>query len=166
MKSLARGLSIALCLVAAACACPDVKVPASDATPPNISWTVTNNKTNAFADFTGNATVPARWGDDFSVRMVVNDPEGVGEISLAVTIEHSCSGQQVGPGLASPDVTTQSRDSNGRACTQLSKQVDLDFRLSCPGGGAFQSGTANLLAKGENFYGGVMSATLRFDITP
>ena len=166
MKTLARGLSVLLCAIATACTCPQAKLPASDATPPMLTWIVTNNVSKAVQNLSGNTTLSVKWGDNYSVKMVVDDPGGVHKISLATIVEHWCGGTHVGPGLASPDETTQSPDSNNMVCTELYKLSDLDFRLGCPGGGTFTSGKADLMASGENFFNGVTTATLTFNIVP
>ena len=152
------------------CACPKVYKPASDSTPPTITWKVTNKATSAVQTFTGNGSFKAKWGERYAVKMTAADSGGVNEASLVSSTGWQCKtgdvAKNAGPGLETPDVEKHDVWPSGQVCSEIVKFRDLDFSFSCQPGYQFSSGSAVLTGVGKNFYGGVTTAKLTITVTP
>ena len=169
-RSLLRWSASSLLLGTLGCACPKVALPASDATPPVITWKVTNEATNAVQSFTGNGSFTASWGEHFSVKMTASDTGGVNEASLFGSESWTCiSGSiasQTGPGLEVADVEKHDVWPSGQVCSEMKKFRDVNLSFDCKSGYQFGSGHIALTGTGKNFYGGETTASLSIIVTP
>jgi hypothetical protein len=152
------------------CACPKVYPPASDSTPPSITWKVTNNTTNAVQNFTGDAEFQAKLGEHYVVKMTASDTDGVHEASVSDSVAWSCKQGNVvesePPTLGVPIAETHDVWPSGQVCSSIELFEDVDLAFSCSAGYQFTSGSVEVRGSGENFFNGVTKAKLTINVVP
>jgi len=168
--SLSRFAAVTLVLGSVACACPKVQLPSSDSTPPILTWKVTNKATNAVQYFTGNATIPASLGQQYEVKLTASDTGGVHEASLSGSSSWQCVSGQVasnkGPTLGAVETEKHDVWPSGEVCSEIEQFQDVGLSFDCQAGYQFNGGSVTLTGTGKNFYGGVTTATLTFNVPP
>lgn len=140
-----------------------------DTTPPTIRWHVVNKETNAAQDINGSGSVAAKVGERYTVTCLVNDPEGVHEITLGGGGDYTCRNGDVGQNsnfLQKTDKQTLNPDSNGTVLNQifLIRDAELDFK--CNAGFSFGGGSLQLSGTGQNYNNGNVQGTLTFNVKP
>ena len=158
--------------------CKKVKKPKEDSTPPKLVWNVYNYGTNAQADHPGSPTINAKRGAKFRVTLKANDPEGANWIKINPSLgsgemKWTCKAPPGGENLGqahtadlAPMTRTVSPDANGNVLTSIFLLYDLDFKMECQSGWSFTSGSATLTGQASNYFGGVTTETLTFQISP
>lgn len=154
----------------AGCACPKVKKPASDSTPPTISWTVRNESTNTSQTLSGDASLQVKKGDHYVVTMTAADSGGVNEATLAGEVSWSCRQGSVasnaGPGLESPQTEKHDEWPSEEVCSEIKLSRDQKLDFQCQSGYQFQGGLVRLTGTGKNFYNGLTNAKLTMTVSP
>lgn len=163
-------LVLAVCSVAlnlSNCKTQQSKTP--DTTPPTIRWNVRNAATNAAQDINGSGNVSAKLGESYKVMCIVNDPEGVHEITLGGGGSYTCTQSGLGQTssfLQNTDKQTLNPNADGTVLNQifLIRDANLDFK--CNSGFTFSGGNLSLTCNGLNYNNGQVSGTLNFNVTP
>lgn len=161
---------IAACSVAlnlSNCTTQQPKTP--DTTPPTIRWNVRNTGTGAAQDINGSGTVAAKLGDSYDVTCIVNDPEGVHEITLGGGGSYTCLQSGLGQNssfLQKTDKQTLNPDPDGKVLNQIFLLRDADFDFKCNSGFSFSGGDLMLTGTGQNYNNGKVSGTLKFNVSP
>jgi hypothetical protein len=171
-----------LCLlsIATLTACSDAKVkqPSSDSTPPLLVWNAYNFDTSVQADYPGSPTINAKRGERYRITLKANDPEGVKQIQLNPTagsgeISWQCVTPPGGVKLAQnksaalgPMTQNLAPDASGYVLTSIFLIQQLDLAMDCQPGWSFASGTAALTGVASNYFGGVTTEILSFNVSP
>jgi hypothetical protein len=150
-------------------ACSTVPKPASDATPPEAGrWTVFDG--GGQVDITGNGSYAIHASNAITVWFHGHDSQGLHKVSLADSVGWSCVsgglGQQVGPGLAVPDVATFSPDANNMVPVEGLRATTVSGPYTCSSGFAFAGGTAALVGTATNWSNQTTTNTLHVSIAP
>lgn len=158
----------------AGCSGGKVTKPRSDATPPSLTWNVFNFQTNAQADHTGNPTLSASHGERYRIILKAKDSGGIQSIQInpsvgsghiAWTCESSDLGQNKNATLG-PQVQNFSPDANNKVLPSVFLIQELNFDLECQPGWTFKGGTAMLTGQASNYFNGVTTRTITFNISP
>lgn len=78
-----------LVVVGGVTGCETKKLPASDSTPPTLTWHVENRTSNKKQEIKGVGHVYGKRGDEFRVNLVAQDPEGIKKITKVGGYEHT-----------------------------------------------------------------------------
>jgi hypothetical protein len=155
-----------------------VKQPASDSTPPLLVWNVFNHATREQADHPGSPTLIAKRGESYRIILKAYDPQGVKSIQINPTIGDGemlwqCIDPPGGEDIAQnktltlgPMTQNLSPDSDGMVLTSIFLIFELDFTMACPAGWSFASGSAQLTGRASNYFGGITTEVIRFEIAP
>jgi hypothetical protein len=161
---------LASCSIAAYLSnCQTQQPKAPDTTPPTLRWHVTNTGTNASQDINGSGGVAAKLGESYDVMCIVNDPEGVHEITLGGGGSYTCTKSGLGQNssfLQKTDKQTLNPDAAGKVLNQIFLIRDADFNFQCNSGFGFSGGNLSLSCDGLNYNNGKVSGTLTFNVTP
>jgi hypothetical protein len=167
---------VVLCLIIANC--QKVKKPSSDSTPPKLVWNVYNHGANTQADHPGSPTLNAKRGETFRVTLKADDPEGVNWIKINPTLgsgelSWTCKGPPGGENVAQsknadlgPLTQNLAPDADGNVLTSIFLITELDFKMDCQAGWSFVSGSAKLTGQASNYFNGITTETLTFNISP
>jgi hypothetical protein len=141
-----------------------------DATPPTIRWHVANKDTTAAQDINGTGSVDAKPGERYTVTCVVNDPEGVHEITLGGAGDYTCVQGEI-PHKEGFTRKTEKQElkpdnSNGAVLNQIFLIQNVDFDFKCESEFQFEFGKLLLNGAGQNYNGGNVESTLTFNIKP
>lgn len=161
---------VAMVTCATVLACDNkVLKPASDSTPPAITWNVLNKKTNEGADHPAKTTLQAHWGELYHVTMRANDPEGVQSVEMGGESIWTCavgSTVQKHETVSAAQQQTFAPDAQGYVLTMHFLLEDFDFSFDCQAGYAFTGGSVTLQATATNYFGGTATGTLKLDVSP
>jgi hypothetical protein len=167
-----------LSVVVAGCDNVKVKLPASDSTPPILVWNVYNHETGAQADHPGSPTLNAKRGEHYRIILKANDPGGVKQIKINPSIGSgemawTCKGPPGGENVAQSKTATLgpmtqdlAPDSNNMVLTSIFLIFELDFSMDCQTNWSFSGGSAHLTGQASNYYGGVTTENLKFNVSP
>jgi hypothetical protein len=156
--------SAAFLMLLAFSSCPpqtnnQVRVPASDSTPPTALWLqaqIPNQPFyNAYLNGTGDT---ANLVDDAKVHVVAqgSDPDGgVKEVRIFMTTKRSKPGVTEGPTLAGAPVAKDTSTAQVGSLTDPTRTVTFDFTLSDLKQ-TFQTLNIDMWAEVENFHGGIV----------
>lgn len=170
----AGALAASLCLTFAGCDNLKVKKPDSDSTPPVLVWNVYDHDSGQQADHPGSPTLSAQRGDSFRIILKANDPQGVHKIQMNPTLgggemTWQCTSGDLGQqknATFGPLTQTLAPDSNGMVLTSIFLIFELDLAMACQSGWSFSSGQARLTGQANNYFGGVTTEVLRFNVSP
>jgi hypothetical protein len=173
------GLLGSVCLFLAGCADLKVKKAASDSTPPKLVWNVYNHDSGAQGDHPGSPTLNAKLGERYRIILKATDPEGVKSTQLNPTVGSGEIDWVCTPILAGGENIAQNTnrlikkmtqnlapDANGYVLTSIFLIVELNFSLECQPGLIASSGTVVLTGRATNYFGGVTTEVLKFNLTP
>jgi hypothetical protein len=143
--------------------------PGDSSAPEEVRWTVFDGGVEV--PISGNGTYTIRRGEEITVWFHAKDSQGLESISLSASTGWGCEGggigQTVGPGLAFPDSTTFTPDSNGAVPVSSIKVTTVGpGPYPCGAGLSFVGGTTSLRGRAASWGGGVTTATLDVSITP
>ena len=149
--------------------CDEVPKPSADSTVPSLRWNIFNNDTSESRDVVGSGTVDAKPGDSFRVSLIAEDPEGIHEITLAVSSLWSCSAGGLvknSSDLPKTEKQTLNPDSKGTVLTMifLIRETNLG-PYACQSGFNFDGATVQFVGTGENYFKGITTADLFFKVS-
>jgi hypothetical protein len=169
---------MSLCGILAGCNDVKVKKPASDSTPPSLVWNVFNHGTGAQADHVGSPTLNAKRGESYRITLKAKDTGGVQSIQINPSVgsgelSWQCLDPPGGENVAAnknavlgPQSENLSPDSNGMVLSSVFLLYELDLAMECQSGWSFKSGTAHLTGRATNYFGGVTTEELKFNVAP
>ena len=152
LERVALGVVVSMIGSGATCTRP---APTSDATPPTVRWTVSNDVRGGSMELLGDAMIEARAGDIFTVGLIVEDPEGVRRIELGGQSSWRCQGGVLQSESLGSRVQELAPSSDGSVLTQTAmlQKVHLS-RLRCDPGDAFVGGSVVLEGEADNYFAG------------
>jgi hypothetical protein len=160
--NLILALAVALLLIGASC---QTTKPASDSTPPAISWDVYDFAANTHATYGGaGGTVSSSTGQSFRVTCKAKDSGGISQITLGGGGSYGCSQGDVGS-IKHMDQITDVQNLSPNASNQvlteifLMRNVDPDT-WTCQSGHSFTGGSLTLHCTATNYYAGTVSSSL------
>ncbi len=165
------GLSIAIvvCLCGlAGCASVSINT-GSAATPPVITWNVTDRSTNILQQYTGNTTLSVKHGSSYYITMHADSPSGVQSATIQPGESWTCEDTS-GDGSnryadIAPQTVTQSAHS-GMAEDDLFIFQAITLNMDCISGFTFSSGDFSIGGSATNFASMKISASLTMNVTP
>ena len=144
------------------------KKPTSDSTPPIVKWSILNKANNNKQEIVGNGgPIQVNPGDLFTVTCIVEDPEGVQQITLGGGGSYNCKQGDIGQ-VVHVDLGTKKQDlqpdSQGYVLTKifLIMNVDLNAWKCKQAGYIFTGGSLTLVGNGKNYFNGTTTANLVF----
>jgi hypothetical protein len=168
---------VVVCLIVASCQ-RGVQKPKSDSTPPSLVWNVFNYSTRAQSDHNGSPTINVKHGERYRITLKANDPEGVKQIRINPTVGSgelvgTCKAPPGGENVAAnrnatlaPMTQDLAPDANGNVLTSIFLLYDVDFKMDCPQGWSFTSGSGKLTGQASNYFSGTTTATISFTVSP
>jgi hypothetical protein len=144
----------------------------STATPPTITWSVTDRSTNTLTQYTGNTTLNVKLGSSYYITMHANSPSGVQTATIQPDEAWTClstgGGEQVGQNMdafIAPTTVNQTAQ-GGTAQDELFIFQAITLNMDCNSGCAFSSGGYGIDATATNFANMQTSANLSVTVTP
>jgi hypothetical protein len=154
-------LAVAAAALLTGCKTPK---PDKDTTPPKLRWAVINKATNKQTQIVGTGTINAKLGDAFTVEAIVDDPEGVHQITEAASASWSCRqgniAQSAGPGLGVLKTQNLNPDSKGNVLTSIFIIDNADLNFTCQPGFTFSGGSVQFFGTGTNYANQTVKGTL------
>lgn len=163
---LLMGFSVAGCLKPV----PRVAIPASDPSPPVLTWETYNQQTRERGEITQDGrTLEVKAGEPYVLTLAVEDLEsGVKSVTLAGEGEYACESggkSEKKPVRLEPQQTAPLPDHENKVPVRAGLTYAVDFaRSGCKEAETFGGGTLSLVGKGENFAKGVAGKKLQVDL--
>ena len=159
-------------------ACTKVGKPASDSTPPKITWKVKHlpSNTQEILDGSGSPQVNQALDETLTITLDVDDPEGVHEITLGCSNPTNCGifncGEKGGPplsGLSLALPTEKKTDPSSGSYVEPRLYLTLNIKpkelMICkPPDYEVKSADFTLIGNGENYFQGKTQSKLRICI--
>ncbi|MFC2146648.1 hypothetical protein ACFLRT_04725 [Acidobacteriota bacterium] len=144
------------------------KKPTSDSTPPIVKWSILNKANNQKQEIVGNGgPIQVNPGDLFTVTCIVEDPEGVQQITLGGGGSYYCKQGDIGK-VVHVDLAGKKQDlqpdSGGYVLTKIFLIINVDLNAwNCKQAGyIFTGGSLTLVGKGKNYFNGTTTVNLVF----
>jgi hypothetical protein len=155
-------LLTAMSMIVLLSACPpssnQVKVPATDSTPPDALWMQADIPGKPYLNVTpGSAPASTTLNDDATVRITAlgtDSDGGAKEVRIFESHSRSKPGVNEGPTLAGAPVAKNTSSAQVGDLTDPSRSTTFDLKLSDLKG-SFHTLTVDLWAEVENFHGGI-----------
>ena len=165
------GLAAAAVGTAVLVGCQQVPVDSSpSATPPAITWSVTEVGGGLPAQFGANATIDITPGRTYDVSAHAQSPSGVRSLTVGGSGGWSCRsgniGQQTTADLATQASSQQAHDGQAWDTLTTFETIGVNASQLCSNGFTFSSGDYGLIATATNFAGMTRSGHLTLVITP
>jgi len=156
-------------LLLSACVCPKVQLPASDSTPPKITWSVLDKTTGEETEFSGDGTLQVKLGHKLEIETTATDNQGVHQLDIGESAGWSCTNGSTNtsqPPYSAVYSEVKDQWANGEVCTEIDVYTEEDLGWACDSGYWFTAGVVTLNATAHNFHGGTTQATLTINVVP
>jgi hypothetical protein len=159
---------LALTLIAG---CTTTK-PASDSTPPTLTWTVVNLGTNETQTFKKSGQIFTPVGGEYRITLTAKDDGGVHKLEWHATTDFTCSQadstsmiNDVGVSFNAADTYEPNAANEVLSAVPFIRNVTL-IGTTCPPGTPFDGGNTAILASTENYFAGKTKGVLNIGIKP
>ena len=167
-----QGVVLLLGLVVTGCMkpVPRVVIPASDSSPPMLTWETYNQQTRERGEIKQDRqTLVVKAGEQYVLTLAVEDLEsGVKNVTLTGEGEYACElgGKSEKKSVQlEPQQTSSLPDHENKVPVRAGLTYSVDFAKSgCKEAETFAGGKLSLAAKGQNFANGTAAKTLHVDL--